>query len=154
MMAARYATDSIGYDVEFGLNEFSEPTIISDIRNLKNILLFILFTKPGQYPSLPMIGLNIEQYLYSYYDDIDTDDLKNQIVAQCSMLDQYVNNNTIEIRKIKYNNQPMLLIDVNGTETYPNGYKYNNQNTVNGFTIGISYDKLKNMIYNINPIMS
>ena len=70
-MAANYETSSIGCDVTFELNEFNNPRIKSEIETLKDIILFILFSRPGQYPSLPQIGLNIRDYLYDFYDEIN-----------------------------------------------------------------------------------
>ena len=60
------ADTNIGYDCTFELNEFNEPKLSSEIETIKNTLLFILFSKPGQYPSLPQIGIDINSYLYIY----------------------------------------------------------------------------------------
>ena len=68
---ANYAIGSIGYDTTFELNEFNEPKLRSEMETLKNVLLFVLFTKPGQYPSLPTVGLNIGSSLYEFYDEIE-----------------------------------------------------------------------------------
>jgi hypothetical protein len=58
---------NIGYDTTFELNEFNEHRLRSEIELIKNTILFILFAKPGQYPSLPHIGLDIQSMLYSFY---------------------------------------------------------------------------------------
>ena len=55
---------SIGYDGTFELNEFNEPKLASEIEVVKNIILTVLFFKPGQYPSLPTIG-GLSAYIFA-----------------------------------------------------------------------------------------
>lgn len=141
----------VGYETTFELNEFNQPRIRSELETVKDAVLFILFTKPGQYPSLPNIGLNIQSMLYSYYDEIDVNDIKRRIVSQCEALGTYFENNTIQIQKTKYKNKPSLLIHIQGTETFPKGYmKDYITESRNQYLIGITYDELNRMIYNIN----
>lgn len=149
-MAAYYDPVSLGYDTTFELNEFNEPRIRSEIEVIKDVLLFVLFSKPGSYPSLPEIGLDIENYLYTFYDELDTEELREQITEQCAMLGAYINNGTIAIRKVKYHDQPSLMINIDGTETFPPGYKHDNIGGSDRYLIGITYDDMNQMIYNVN----
>lgn len=149
-MASVSENYGIGYDLTFELNEFEQPRIRSEIELVKNTLLFVLFSKPGQLPSLPTIGLNIGDYLYSHYDEIDTNDLKQQISDQCEALGVYFDTEIIGIKKMIYQNIPALLIHVEGQEVYPEDYMKDNITTVNRYLIGITYDALQQMIYNIN----
>ena len=149
-MAANYETSSIGCDVTFELNEFNNPRIKSEIETLKDIILFILFSRPGQYPSLPQIGLNIRDYLYDFYDEINEDDLKNKLIEQCSMLGYYIKNGTFDLKKVMYKKQPSLIIHLEGEEEFPPGYKHDNVGNSKRYMIGLTYDDMKNMIYNIN----
>jgi len=148
---ANYSQSGVGYDLTFELNEFEEPKLRSEIETLKDALLFVLFTKPGQYPSLPQIGMNIQNELYSNYDKLDTDDIKNRIIDQCHALGQYLDAGTIAIRKTKYKNIPSLLIYVEGTATFPPSYKSSSA-IPSKYYIGLTYDDMKNMIYNINAV--
>lgn len=141
---------TVGYDVTFELNEYAEPRIQSEIECIKNVLLFILFTKPGQYPSLPHIGLDIQNRLYSFYDDINESDLIYEITQQCKALNTFIDQGNIQIKKLKYRDQPSLIISVQGSESYPSGYMRDNRSTMNTYLIGITYDELNNMVYNIN----
>lgn len=145
-----YQNLSIGYDTTFELNEFNEPRIRSEIETVKDVILFILFSKPGQYPSLPAIGLDIQSMLYSYYDEIDENDLKYKIENQCKAMGVYLGNGTVDIIKTKYKGQPSLLISINGTEIYPSGYMKDDIDISNRYLIGITFDDLNRMIYNIN----
>ena len=145
-----YAKKTMGYDLTFDVNDFNEPKLMSEIETVKNVLLFVLFAKPGQYPSLPKIGMDIEQYLYSFYDELDENDLKSQIVSQCQLLDQYISDSTIEIKKEMYKGQPSLIINVNGTIAYPRNYKWNRTEQYPGFQIGITIDEDKQLQKYIN----
>lgn len=149
-MAANYSVGSIGYDTTFELNEFNEPRIRSEIETLKDVLLFVLFAKPGQYPSLPMIGMDIASNLYSFYDELNVDEMKSQIIDQCSILGSYINSNQIMIKKLIYRDQPSLIIDIEGSERFPANYKHDQIGNSKRYMIGITYDELNQMIYNIN----
>ena len=142
--------DGIGFDTTFELNEFNEPRIRSEVEVIKDVILFILFSKPGQYPSIPYIGLDIQSLLYSFYDELDIDDLKYKINNQCQAMGLYLNDGTVDIRKTIYRNHPSLLISINGTETYPDGYMKDKVDISNQYLIGITFNELNQMIYNIN----
>lgn len=145
-----YLNTNIGYDTTFELNEFNEPRIRSEIETIKDVILFILFSKPGQYPSLPHIGLDIQSMLYSFYDDLTESDLKYKIGEQCKAMGVYLSDGTINIRKTKYRGKPSLLINIEGTELYPDGYMKDNTTNSDRYLIGITFDELNQMIYNIN----
>jgi len=143
---------TIGYDLTFELNEFNEPRIKSEIELIRDVVLFICFTKPGQYPSLPYVGLDLESMLYSFYDEISDDDIKDKLISQCAALGYPIKDGTIQVRKTKYKGEPSLLIHIEGTESYPNGYKRDTQSDTTAYLIGITFDELKKLIYNINTV--
>ena len=140
----------VGYDTTFEINEFNEPRIRSEVETVKSVILFILFTKPGQYPSIPTLGLDIENLLYSYYDEIDEDDLVNQICNQCSALDVYFEEGMVAVKKVMYKDQPSLLIHIEGTESYPEGYMKDSVDIADRYLIGITFDEMNQMVYNIS----
>lgn len=150
VMAANYSNGSIGYDFTFEINEFGEPRIATEVETLKNAVLFVLMTKPGQYPSLPHIGLNIQSLLYSFYDEIDESQLQSQIIEQCNALGMYFQNGSIIIKKVMYRGQPSLIIQIAGNEIYPIGYKKTNSGTNRAYLIGITLDEFNKMIFNVN----
>lgn len=143
-------TFSIGYDGTFELNEFNQPRIKSEIELVKDIVMYILFTRPGQYPSLPNIGLDIQSILYSFYDELNTEDLKEQIISQCEALDQFFRNGSIEVKKAKYKGHPSLMIHIEGKETYPDGYMKDSIGASDKYLIGITFNELDQMVYNIS----
>lgn len=141
---------NVGYDTTFELNEFGQPRIRSEIEMIKDVLLFVLFAKPGQYPSLPMIGIDIQSMLYSFYDEINCADLQNQIIEQCAALGTFFSDGTIAIRKTIYRGHPSLLINIQGQESYPSGYLKDSIGNANQYMIGITFDDFNNMVFNIN----
>lgn len=138
----------IGYDTTFELSEFRVPRIRSEVETAKNIILFILFAKKGQYPSLPMIGMDIGSMLFSFYDEIDCDAIKNEIIEQCEALKFYFESSILGVKKAIYKNKPSLLISICGKETYPSNYMKDHIAT-NSYLIGITYDELNKLIYDI-----
>lgn len=144
-----YASSGIGYDLSFEMNEFQEQRICSDLETLKNVLLFIIFTKPGQYPSIPQIGLNIKDELYTNYDEFDVNNFRTQLIEQCALLDAYITDGTIAIKKVMYRNTPSLIIRLEGTANLPSAYKVPKASNTK-YYIGLTYDDMKNMIYNVN----
>lgn len=144
--------NELGYDLTFELNEFNQPRIRSELELIKNALLYILFSKPGQYPSIPTLGLDIESLLYSYYDEIDEEELKTQIIEQCSILGCFFTNGVINIAKTVRNGNPILVILITGVESFPDGYMRDNVRENDKLLIGITFNELKEMIYDIKNI--
>lgn len=140
----------IGYDLTHEVNEFNEPKLLSDIEIIKNAVIFILMATPGQYPSLPTIGLGLEDFLYEFYDELDTGLLEEQIISQCKILGVYFNRGNISIKKLKYNGVPSMLIYISGNSSYPRSYKTDRLDKDNEFMIGVTYDQFKNIMISIN----
>lgn len=149
-MPANYANNSIGYDFTFEINEFGEPRIATEVETLKNAVLFILMSKPGQYPSLPQLGMNTQDLLYSFYDEIDESKLQANIVEQCKALGVYFQNGSIMIKKVTWRNKPSLIIQIGGSELYPPGYKKSTTGSNRTYLIGITLDEFNKMIFNVN----
>ena len=144
-------TSTIGYDTTFELDKFSKPRVRSQAEIIKNVVMYILFSKPGQYPDLPMIGLDIESKLYSFYDEINEEELKMDIINQCSALEIFFDSNFINFRKVMYRNKPSLLIHIETTYEDSHVHRYTNDadSIPNRFRIGITLDELDRMIYNV-----
>lgn len=145
-------TTLCGYDLTFELNEFHNPKIRSEVEMIKNVILFILFSKPGQYPSLPTLGLNLEERLYSFYDELDVDELKNEIIDQCNILKFYFNSSMIGIKKYIYQDKPSLIIHIEGKETFPKGYMRDERKDASKYLIGITLNDLNQMIYSAKSV--
>lgn len=86
-------------DPAFGLNNFGKAKLYSESETLANNLLTVLFGKPGSYPSIPSLGMYIQGMLYDSYDDLEEDELKSQLIEQCSYFDEVVTSGEFDIQK-------------------------------------------------------
>lgn len=130
----------LGYDILMDVDEFHKPRVISTFQMCINSVLTLLLMKPGQYPSIPELGINIEQYLFEYADDKTLPDkITNEINEQCNRLQ--LAGVTVDCYISKINpSQPELIVEIKGTEYVT----YKNEKPVAIY--GISYDKL-NRVY-------
>jgi hypothetical protein len=144
----------IGRDCTFEIDDFGKPRLRDEAELVKNLVITVLFTRPGNIPSLPHIGLDIHNLLYSFYDEISEDDLENQITTQCQALSPYFRNGSVIIRKMKYKGNPTLLINVstssNDTSMRPYMSSRNLDKKNSTFFIGVSIDELNKMLYSEN----
>lgn len=101
--------ESAVQDPTFGVNNFERPKVLSITQTYVNNLLTILLGKPGFYPSQPTLGMDIEQYLYRYIDDINIAEIKSKLVNQCMEFLPEVESGEFDIYKTDYNGRPMLL---------------------------------------------
>lgn len=102
----------IGIDPGFGVNDFDDYKVYSDADTIINNFLMLLFMRPGTLPSLPNIGMEIGQYLYMFFDDIDVEGIKIELISQCEAFLPYVQTNDFNIIKTIYNDKPTLLISL------------------------------------------
>ena len=129
----------LNYDVLMDSDSMYKPKVISSFDLIINSILTLLFMKPGQYPSIPELGIDIESYLHEYADDPNIpSEIKNKLTDQC---------NRIEVTGIQidcYIDQTddgtnALVVKVTGTDKL--GYGSQSGNVI----IGISYDKLNRL---------
>ena len=55
----------------FNVNDFNEPKVLSPTESYITDVLMILFGRPGFYPSIPSLGMYIQDYLYSFPVELD-----------------------------------------------------------------------------------
>ena len=103
-------------DPGFGVDDFNNPKVLSEAETIKNNILTLLFMKKGSYPSIPELGIGIQNTLYQFFDDIDTEELTNRIAAQCAEFIPSVNSGSLKVKKTyqktQAGNLPVLLIVV------------------------------------------
>ena len=130
---------TLGYDVLMDTDSTYKPKVISTFEMCVNAILTLLYMKPGQYPSIPELGIDIESYLHEYADDPNIpSEIKNKLTDQC---------NRIEVTGIQidcYIDQTddgtnALVVKVTGADKL--GYGSQSGNVI----IGISYDKLNRL---------
>lgn len=93
----------------FNVNDFNEPKVLSPTESFITDVMMILFGKPGFYPSIPILGMDISHYLYSFDDEIDTEGIKSELALQCSEFSYSINRGDMDIITTKYNGNLMLL---------------------------------------------
>lgn len=122
----------------FGLDDFGRAKYLNETEALANSILNLLFGKPGFFPSMPDLGINIQSILYSFWDEVNVDQLKAEIVTQCQSFSQYIKTGDLDVVKTYYNSQPLLLI------VLPTKILDGKQN----LSVGITQDKNGNISYN------
>lgn len=101
-----------GVEPSFGINSFNQAKYKNETESVANAILALLFGKPGFFPSMPNLGINIQETLYMFWDEVDPDMIKAQIVAQCSEFKQYIDDGSLDVVKSSYQNKPLLLITI------------------------------------------
>lgn len=129
----------LNYDVLMDSDSMYKPKVISSFDLIINSILTLLFMKPGQYPSIPELGIDIESYLHEYSDDKTLPmKIKNKLIDQCNRID--IIGVDIEIRFDKTSEGlDALVVEVSGSEYL--GYGSESSHII----IGISYDKLNRL---------
>lgn len=94
----------------FGLDEFHKPLSFKGWKAVAMSVIMILFGKPGFYPSIPELGIYIQQYVNVRLDQLDIDELKVKLAYQCSIVKDSIIDGSIDIKRTMANGQPALLI--------------------------------------------
>ena len=127
--------NSFGVDVTFEMDDFNRPKLLNSSEMMKNIAMFIMYSKKGQIPSLPSVGLNIEKYLYEDYENLDISELEQNMEDQCSALNNFFTRNG-KIEKLYENDIPSLKISLNYNPSEQTKRPYQD------YQLGLSYDEL------------
>ena len=130
---------SLRYDVSLGYDAMYKPRILSSFEQGMNVILTLLFMKPGQFPSIPDLGIDIESYLYEYADDPKViREIQEKLRDQCNRLELSGLDVNITMEKTT-EGLDALVIEITGSERLG----YGNQS--NHVIIGISYDKMNRL---------
>lgn len=132
---------TLGFDTCLDVDSACKPRILSTFELVVNSIIGLLIMKPGQYPSIPDLGIDIEQYLFEY-----SDDPKIPLIIQSSLEDQcnrlgwsgvstYV---TVD----EDQGIPVIVVQISGFEYYT--AKTVKRNAI----IGITHDKLNKLYVN------
>ena len=133
------AFQTLGYDVLMDTDEMYKPKVISTFQLCINSVIALLKMKPGQYPSIPELGIDIEQYLHEYSDDNSipktiTDKLNDQM----NLLG--ITGITIQVFFDQTSDGfPALVVRIDGNEQLDYGDK------MSPVLIGITYDQLNHL---------
>lgn len=92
-----------------GIDDFRKPKVLTGYEAIIQSILIVLFGKPGCYPSIPELGMNIQQYRNRRIDEIDTDALKAQLAYQCRSLSSQIIDGSITVTKMMINDKDVAL---------------------------------------------
>lgn len=107
-------------DPTFGVNDYNKPKVLTEMETIVRNILMVLVGRPGFYPTIPDLGMDIGQYLYMFPEDIDEEEIKARLVTQCRDFLPMVQSGDIQVDKVKQNGQPILVFQmpvINDTET-------------------------------------
>lgn len=130
---------TLNYDVVLDSDSMYKPKVLSTFELGINTIIMLLLMKPGQYPSIPELGIDIESYLFEYDDDVKLPSLiKDKLLNQCNRLN--VIGLDIDVRFDKTaDGISALVVDVQGNQRLCYGLDSSH------IIIGISYDKLNRL---------
>lgn len=69
--------------VTFDIDKRKEPVLLSEKDTILQIITMALFLKPGQNPCNPDAGVDIKKYLFRPLDEIDSTQIRNDLVRTC-----------------------------------------------------------------------
>lgn len=99
-------------EMDFHLDDFNEQKIyvgaLAQAHKIKNLL----FMRPGDFPSLPEMGINIQSYRYHALDNILSGKLKEAISDQLTSYVTDVPVENIDISATKYNGFYFLILKI------------------------------------------
>lgn len=99
-------------EMDFGLDNFQQPKKLNAKDSIAQVIINLLLMRPGNMPSLPHIGININQYLYVLEEDLDADKLKEDIYSQCSELLSYISLGEVKVFIAPHEGENLLIISV------------------------------------------
>lgn len=93
------------------INSFDKPKELSSIGAWSQLMLNLLFIKPGTYPSLPELGIGIEAYQYEFLDTA-IDEISTSLTYQQQTYLPDIPLAGVQVSKIEKNGQPILIIQL------------------------------------------
>lgn len=99
-------------DPAFGVNSFNEPKYYSESQTAANNIMMILYGKPGFYPSIPDLGMDVPRLNDTFFDDLDTDQIKSELARQCNVFIDNIRDGTFDVQKSLINGKPLLIFVV------------------------------------------
>ena len=96
---------------ELGLstNVFNKATEYQGKTAWFQLILNLIFLRPGTYPSIPNMGVGLQDYEYEYIDDVK-DNIRNKIAEQVNLFLPDVPLASLEVTSVEYEGKTILLI--------------------------------------------
>ena len=98
-------------ELDFKINGFGKQKVFTEAEASSRQILTLLFMRPGDYPSLPNMGINISKELrYKNMDYITGGALKEKIERQIREYAAQVELEDLTIEPLKYKGQYYVLL--------------------------------------------
>lgn len=98
-------------ETSLSINSFDKPSELTDVGAWSQLMLNLIFLKPGSYPSQPEMGVGIEAYQYDFLEDAISE-LSAKISEQQQTYLPDVPLSGVQISKMDHNGQPILIIQL------------------------------------------
>ncbi|HAU88253.1 MAG TPA: hypothetical protein DCW90_23095 [Lachnospiraceae bacterium] len=125
-------------DPAFGVDNFLQAKFYNETETVANNFMTLLFGKPGFFPSIPYLGLDIPNRLYTTVDSETIQGLKNEVRRQCEELIDFVDDGSFDIQLTFIKEQPVLVFILPIVE----------KDCTKHFAVGIKTDDLGSVSYN------
>ena len=96
-------------ELGIGTNVFNKPVEYKGKNAWFQLILNLIFLRPGTYPSMPTMGVGIQDYEYEYIDDVK-DNIRNKIEEQVNLFLPDVPLASVEVTSVEYEGKTILLI--------------------------------------------
>ena len=93
------------------INSFDKPKELSSVGAWSQLLLNLMFTRPGTYPSMPELGIGIEDFQYEFLDSA-IDQLTTAITTQQQTYLPDIPLSGVQVSRIEKGGQPILIIQL------------------------------------------
>lgn len=138
---------AIKKELDLSLNNFKEQKTYSGAIGKAKDIQNLLFMKPGDFPSVPDMGINISSIRYKDIDSLSSGDLREKIRSQINKYITAVPLENIVISKAKINNTYVLFIDItlyadNQALDLTYGIQQQGENNIVNFQLNITENKI------------
>ena len=105
---------AVFYEPAFGLDSFGKPLVYEDWQAVARSIIIVLLGKPGFYPSIPQLGMHIQDLLYERLDDIDIDHLRASLAYQLNIFSEIIQSDDMNITTatLPAKNIPVLIFAI------------------------------------------
>lgn len=99
-------------ELDFSLNGFGQQKVFTEAEAVYHQILLLLFLRPGDYPSLPEMGINIsKQVRYKNLDFLVGNELREFIVKQIREYLTHIDLDDLNIWSAKYKGEYFIVLD-------------------------------------------
>ena len=99
-------------ELGLGTNAFNKPVEYTGYKAWCQLILNLLFLRPGTYPSIPEMGIGIQDYDYEFLDDVK-ENIQSNIEGQIKTYLPNIPLDSIELQSVDYNGRRILMIVIN-----------------------------------------